>query len=151
MLNLKLNQDKSLSVSNPKGTKIYQNDNLIDKLRVWIPKEYAGHDLTDFAVVLNYITPGNIPHNEQLKQQGEEKENYISYIFNVGTDFTAIAGEIKDISLLLTKQDNSGEKPVIYKLHSGTTSLTVYPSTDINNYTIEIVGETGGEYEVVEF
>lgn len=151
MINLKLNPDKSLSISNPKGTKIYQNDNLIDKLRVWIPKEYAGHDLTEFAVVLNYITPGNIPHNEQLKQQGEEKENYISYIFDVGTDFTAVAGEIKDISLLLTKQDTSGKKPVIYKLHSGTTSLTVYPSKDLNNYTIEIVGESGGEYEVVEF
>ena len=40
MINLVMNADKTISIANPHGTKIFQHDNLIDKLQIVIPKEY---------------------------------------------------------------------------------------------------------------
>ena len=57
----------------------------------------------------------------------------------------------KDIALLLTKTviREDAQKPLLYKLHTATTKLTIYPSTDYDSYITQ--GELSDEYEVVEF
>ena len=153
MINLVMNADKSLSIANPAGAKIFQHDNLVDKLRILIPKEYHAMSLSDFKVQFSYTTPGNIHYKENLaKSQTQDKESHTVYEFPiVDSAFTAVAGEIKDIALLLTKTviREEDQKPLLYKLHTATTKLTIYPSTDYDSYITQ--SGTSEEYEVVEF
>ncbi|MFR4451574.1 MAG: hypothetical protein ACLT5W_01810 [Ruminococcus sp.] len=153
MINLVMNADKTISIANPHGTKIFQHDNLIDKLQIVIPKEYHEMSLEDFQVQLSYTTPGNIHYKDNLtKSETQDKENHTVYEFPiVDSAFTAVAGEIKDIALLLTKTviREDAQKPLLYKLHTATTKLTIYPSTDYDSYITQ--GELSDEYEVVEF
>lgn len=153
MLNIKMNTDKTLSVVNIEGIRIMQNDNLVDKIRILIPKEYRGMDLFDFQAELHYTTPGNVPYDILLqKSSTQDKEGYIIYEFPIDNIFTAVAGDIKNIFLLLTKTvvREGGLKPRLYKIHTDTTQLTIHPSTTYNS---EIGSGSGSEeeFEIVEF
>lgn len=153
MINIKMNTDKTLSVINIDGLRIMQNDNLVDKIHILIPSTYRDMDLSDFQAELHYTTPGNVPYDVLLQRSvSQDKENYIAYVFPVDNTFTAVAGEVKNIFLLLTKTvvREGGLKPLLYKIHTDTTQLTIHPSTTYNS----AIGSSGGndeEFEVVEF
>ena len=117
--------DVNKSLITPKKITIYQGENLIDTLRIIIPKQYNNIDISEYSVLLNYILPGNVKCNETLKKIEEEySDTHNAYTLSVNSNFTTFAGDIT-LSLLISKTDK--ENKIKYQLLTGDLTITIKP------------------------
>lgn len=112
-----MKSDKSLVIS--VNTRMYQRENVVDKLTFYIPATYQDIDLTPFTNTLYYVTQTNDAYTEILVLQEEtEKEGYLTYKLPVSTKFTKSAGKIS-LHLSMTYLDETTDPPTQYVLHTG--------------------------------
>ena len=101
-----LKSDKSLQL-NTLST-IMQGENLVDKLKFYVPSYYEDSDMSLFSATLFYKDSGNNVYSEELEQAISDKENYLEYILPVTTAITDMAGKVEIwLEFAYTDSDNS--------------------------------------------
>lgn len=101
-----LKSDKSLQL-NTLST-IMQGENLVDKLKFYVPSYYEDSDMSLFSATLFYKDSGNNVYSEELEQAISDKENYLEYILPVTTAITDMAGRVEIwLEFAYTDSDNS--------------------------------------------
>ena len=117
-----------------KNSRLYQKESVIDVLTFYAPETYqsdsagATYDLKEFAASLAYVDPGNNVHSESLVAAEESlKEGFIQYSLPVGTELTAVAGNVK-MQLSLVKADL--EQGVNVVLHTSEITIEILPWED---------------------
>lgn len=143
MYTIKMDDDKSLITT--VYSKLLQRENLINKIQFLIPAKYENIDLTDFTVVLKYITPGNVAKSLILVKDKDLYKGYLRFVLPVDSDLSMVAGDIK-IRLTLTKVDL--ESNTQYVAHSEETYITILPVSDyfafIPNESLEAIDQIVG-------
>lgn len=125
-----MKSDKSLVIS--KDSKIYQKENVIDKIIFLIPKEYNSIDLSNFSFNLTYIDPQAGMHTELLVMDEEPyKENFLSYQLPVDTEITKFSGTIT-MSLTGTWLDADLLKQYVIK--TGTLQIEISPLSTLYEF-----------------
>ena len=125
-----MKSDKSLVIS--KDSKIYQKENVIDKLIFLIPKEYSNVSMSNFTFNLTYIDPQTGVHTELLVMDEEPyKENYLSYQLPVDTEITKYSGTIT-LSLTGTWLDADLLKQYVIK--TGTLQIEISPLSTLYEF-----------------
>lgn len=125
-----LNDDKQLIIT--EHTSIYQNENLIDQIFFYIPSIYKEHDLSDFDITLQYVTPANEVINEKLVKNGLYKDK-LEYVLPVDTKISKCAGVVK-CSLKIKKETIEKDKKIIYKMNTSEINIDILPSTNYNDF-----------------
>ena len=101
-----LKSDKSLQL-NTLST-IMQGENLVDKLKFYVPSYYEDSDMSLFSATLFYKDSGNNVYSEELEQAISDKENYLEFILPVTTAITDMAGRVEIwLEFAYTDSDNS--------------------------------------------
>ncbi|MCD7999047.1 MAG: hypothetical protein LUH21_17670 [Clostridiales bacterium] len=143
MYTIKMDDDKSLITT--VYSKLLQRENLINKIQFLIPAKYENIDLTDFTVVLKYITPSNVAKSLILVKDKDLYKGYLRFVLPVDSDLSMVAGDIK-IRLTLTKVDL--ESNTQYVAHSEETYITILPVSDyfafIPNESLEAIDQIVG-------
>lgn len=117
---------KNLVISKP--VRIYQKENLVDECIFYIPQTYNGLDLSQYALAMYYVNPGNEPFTEILELQDEsDKDKYLMYKLPITTQITKLAGEI---TLHLSFLDVNQEQGTTEVLRTGELKFKVLPFTD---------------------
>lgn len=120
-----LKGDKSLQINSVNT--IMQGENLVDKLKIYIPLTYEDSDMSLFAATLFYKDSGNNVYSEVLTSTESDKENYLEYILPVTTAITDMAGKVEIwLEFTYTDTNNSSvlEKQI---LRSKSASFEVKP------------------------
>lgn len=145
-----MNNDKSLIKTNV--VKIYQGENLADKVKFLIPTTYKNHDLTQFKIEMKYTDQNNISRTKTLKKETELVKGRILLIFPIKTNLTQFVGDIT-LSLLFSKDD---EEETIIKTDSTTITILEDPdhhtnTDDDNNDDNNDGNYNDGNNEVFDF
>ncbi|MBT9788623.1 hypothetical protein GPK90_04590 [Clostridium sp. MCC344] len=108
---------------------IHQREKLVDNFQFLIPKTYENIDLTGAKIELQYLNPGNESCRETLTQSEdiEGRDDYMSYILPIDTNFTRFAGDVK---LKLAVQKVNIEEKIFYYLESSESIVTIAPMSD---------------------
>lgn len=132
MYTIVMNPDKHLTKTAIK--KIYQNENLVDKLKFIIPRTYEGLDLPTFKTTLVYILPSGEEKTEVLQLSNEiYKENWVCGYLPIDSKLTNVAGEVE---LRLIFMD-----PEQRILRSGSTTIVISGVGSTNANTPDVPGE----------
>lgn len=77
--------------------RIMQNSNLVDSLRIIVPKTYNDIDLSECTAYLEYLTPINHRHNyiELEIANAEYETDYILYQISFDANLTSEVGNLK--------------------------------------------------------
>lgn len=112
--------------------RIYQNENLANKMVIRLPKEWYDYDLSLFTVSLYWVNAGNKAYVEMLEPSDElEKDGYLTYTLPLDSKFTQIAGE-NTIKLTMTwfnEEDNRS-----YKIESGELKIPILAQNEYFAY-----------------
>lgn len=101
-----LKSDKTLQINSL--STIMQGENLVDKLKIYIPAYYEDSNMSLFSATLFYKDSGNNVYSESLEAAESDKENYLEYILPVTTAITDMAGEVEIwLEFTYTNSDNS--------------------------------------------
>lgn len=120
-----LKNDKTLHI-NSLNT-IMQGENLVDKLKIYVPTYYEDNDVTLFTATLFYKDSGNNVYSEVLSSTDSDKENYLEYVLPITSTITNMAGKV-EIWLELTYTDTTNSSALDYKvLRSKSTSFDIKP------------------------
>ena len=85
-----------------------QGENLVDKLKIYVPALYEDSDMSLFSATLFYKDSGNNVYSEVLTSTKSDKENYLEFILPVTTAITDIAGKVEIwLEFTYTNTDNS--------------------------------------------
>lgn len=120
-----LKGDKSLQINST--STIMQGENLVDKLKIYIPLTYEDSDMSLFSATLFYKDSGNNVYSESLESVASDKENYLEFVLPVTTAITDMAGKVEIwLEFTYTDTDNSSilEKQI---LRSKSASFEVKP------------------------
>ena len=120
-----LKGDKSLQINSVNT--IMQGENLVDKLKIYIPLTYEDSDMSLFSATLFYKDSGNNVYSEPLEAAASDKENYLEFLLPVTTAITDMAGKVEIwLEFTYTDTDNSSvlEKQI---LRSKSASFEVKP------------------------
>lgn len=90
---IQLKNDKTLQINS--ASTIMQGENLVDKLKIYVPSTYEDSDMSLFSATLFYKDAGNNVFSEGLETTESDKENYIEYILPVTTAITDMAGRVE--------------------------------------------------------
>ena len=90
---IQLKNDKTLQINSV--STIMQGENLVDKLKIYVPSTYEDSDMSLFSATLFYKDSGNNVFSEGLETTESDKENYIEYILPVTTAITDMAGKVE--------------------------------------------------------
>ena len=141
-----MQKDKSLLAT--VTTKLYQHENLVDKIFFLFPEEYHGLYLSECTAVLKYVDQGNVPHVEILEKQNELYKNKLQYFLPVDSSLTKFAGDIK-LRVTFTKTDMEVQKQ--YVLNTGEITISISPLSDYYAYvpdeSLEIVDQMIGKLD----
>lgn len=152
MYTIMMNTDKRLIQT--VVTTLYQNENLVDKLKFMIPRTYEDLSIQEFRVTLCYTTPSGNEESEEIVLSDEVYKNkWICGYLPIGSKLTRAAGDVI-LSLIFT--DNNRRI-----LKSGETTIKIraidkdIPGTPDNPIDPDIP-PTGDDsnpegFEVVEF
>ncbi|MBP5325452.1 MAG: hypothetical protein J6Y86_08165 [Pseudobutyrivibrio sp.] len=88
-----LKGDKSLQINS--SNTIMQGENLVDKLKIYVPLLYEDSDMSLFSATLFYKDSGNNVYSEVLTSTESDKENYLEFVLPVTTAITDIAGKVE--------------------------------------------------------
>lgn len=124
-----MKSNKTLVLSKP--SKLYQKENAVDHIKIYIPEQYEDYDLKDFVGMLYYTDPGNVAHSESLVAVESDKEGFLAFRLEVTTKITAFVGEI---SLYLTFVHNDLEAGKKYVLKTGNLDIEVQAWNDYFKY-----------------
>lgn len=149
MYTIMMNSDKRLTKT--VVTTLYQNENLVDKLKFIIPHIYETLDISTFNAALEYTTPTGEEKSEKLQLSNEAyKENWLCGYLPIDSKLTKVAGDI--ILRLIFTDDNqrilkSGSTIITIKaVQNGNSNLPDEPEGNLPNDDIKHDG-----FEVVEF
>ena len=139
--------------------RIYQRENLVDKMKFLIPLNYQGEDLTPYQVTLQYVDTSGTVHYETLKratidpEESEEPEyddyedkagnkTHMVYILDVNSKLTLYPGDIT-LKLSMNYVDYEGQtvassndepapdpEPRYHILNTGETIVSILPVAD---------------------
>lgn len=85
--------NKTLVLSKP--SKLYQKENAVDDIQIYVPETYNGYELKDFVGSMYYVNPANEAYSELLVLAEEsDKEGFLQYSLPVTTKITTMAGSI---------------------------------------------------------
>ena len=134
MLKILFKTNKALVVSN--SMRIYQNENLANKLVFYIPRIWFDYDLSDFNVVMKWVNSGNKAYAEVLERAEESnKEGYLMYTLPLDTKFTQFAG---DNIIKLTMTQFNEEDNRTYTIDSSELKIPILAQNDYFAYTPDI-------------
>ncbi len=134
MYTILMQQDKELIAT--VKTMIFEKENGVDTIRFLVPPYYNDLQLTDYIVLLKYVTPDRRNLSEKLTMQEELYKGYADYRLNVSTKLTFLPGDV-DLRLSFIKPvenetgettdqtENPTEEPLPEVLHTGTITLTI--------------------------
>ena len=139
--------------------RIFQRENLVDKMKFLIPLVYQGEDLTPYQVTLQYVDTSGTVHMEFLKratinpEESEEPEyddyedkagnkTHMVYILDVNSKLTLYPGDIT-LKLSMNYVDYEGQtvastnnepapdpEPRYHILNTGETIISILPIAD---------------------
>lgn len=92
--------------------RIMQNSNLVDSLRIIVPKTYNDIDLSECTAYLEYLTPINHRHNyiELEIANAEYETDYILYQISFDANLTSEVGNLKFyIHFIQVEMNEDGE------------------------------------------
>lgn len=138
-----LKSDKTLQINSL--STIMQGENLVDKLKIYVPSYYEDSDMSLFSATLFYKDSGNNVYSETLEPTASDKENYLEFVLPVTTAITDIAGKVEIwLEFTYTDSDNSSvlEKQI---LRSKSASFEVKPW---DNY--ELASSVGAKLESMQ-
>lgn len=116
MYTILMDSDKNLITTNK--VKIYQRENLVDKIQFLLPQTYKGLDLSKFTIKMKYIDQVNLPRSLTLEQSEELFCDKIVCVLPVNSNLTLYAGTIT-LHLELTCSDA--------EFRTGETTLEIIP------------------------
>lgn len=88
-----LKSDKTLQINSL--STIMQGENLVDKLKIYVPSVYEDSDMSLFSATLFYKDSGNNVYSEILTSTESDKENYLEFVLPVTTAITDMAGKVE--------------------------------------------------------
>ena len=122
---IQLKYDKSLQINSVNT--IMQGENLVDKLKIYVPAFYEDSDMSMFSATLFYKDSGNNVYSETLESVESDKENFLEFVLPVTTAITDIAGKVEIwLEFTYTDSDNSSV-PEQQILRSKSASFEVKP------------------------
>lgn len=122
---IQLKYDKSLQINSL--STIMQGENLVDKLKIYVPTIYEDSDMSKFSANLFYKDSGNSVYSETLEPVDSDKENFLEFVLPVTTAITDIAGKVEIwLEFSYTNTDNSSA-PERQVLRSKSASFEVKP------------------------
>ena len=129
--------DKSLVVTS--WARIFQKENLADKLNFYVPTFYDDNDISLFTATLFYKDGGNEVHKETLASVESDKDNYLKYSLPVTTDITKQAGMV-ELWMVLSYTDEAAD-PKSVEIHSDSVTIVVekWDEYAISNSISEVV------------
>ena len=124
-----MKSNKTLVLSKP--SKLYQKENAVDNITIYVPQQYEEFELKDFIGSMYYTDPGNVAHSENLVSEESDKEGFLKFKLPVTTKITSIAG---NISLYLSFVHTDLEVNKKYVLKTSNLDITVETWDDYFKY-----------------
>lgn len=122
---IQVKYDKSLQINSL--STIMQGENLVDKLKIYVPTIYEDSDMSKFSANLFYKDSGNSVYSEILEPVDSDKENFLEFVLPVTTVITDITGKVEIwLEFTYTDSDNSSV-PERQILRSKSASFEVKP------------------------
>lgn len=119
------------------NSRIYQNENCVDEIQFFFPKEYEGQALKDFKFTLSWVDPNAIAHADVLVLKDDDyKGAYLKFAVPVTTKLTKIAGFVSfKINVVKINADYSEEQI----LKTGSNSLKILSNNDFETTKDEML------------
>lgn len=128
-----MKSNKTLVLS--KNSKLYQKENAVDNITIYVPETYNEHDLKEFVATLFYTLPGNEACSDTLIATEEsDKEGFIKYSLPITTKITSLAGVV---SLYISMVHVDLETDTKYILKTNTLDVTVEKWSDYFKYVTD--------------
>lgn len=124
-----MKSNKTLVLSKP--SKLYQQENAVDNITIYVPEQYEEFELKDFIGNMYYTDPGNVAHSEALVSVESDKEGFLEFKLPVTTKITNIAG---DISLYLSFVHTDLDAGKTYVLKTSNLDVTIEQWDDYFKY-----------------
>ena len=125
-----MKNNKTLVLS--KSSKLYQKENAVDNITIYVPEKYEDYDLKEFVATMFYSVPGNEAGSDALIAAEEsDKEGFIQYSLPVTSKLTRLAGVVSIYLSLVHVDLESGIK---YILKTSTLDLMVEKWSDYFKY-----------------
>ncbi len=122
--------NKTLVLSKP--SKLYQKENAVDNIIIYVPETYNGFDLKEFTASMFYTNPANEAYSDALIAAEEsDKEGFIQYSLPVTTKITTVPGVI---SLYISMVHADLEAGKQYVLKTSNLDITVETWDDYFKY-----------------
>jgi len=122
--------NKVLVLSKP--SKLFQKENAVDDIVIYVPEKYNDYELKDFVATLYYTNPANEACSDALIAAEEsDKEGFIKYSLPVTTKITTVPGVI---SLYLSLVHTDMEAGIKYVLKTSNLDITVETWDDYFKY-----------------
>lgn len=95
MYTILINNDNTI-ISTVK-TPIMQRSSLVDNIHILTPRMYKGIDMNEYRVIMEYILPVSKKYKyiELTKKNENYNNEFLEYVIDGSTEFTAESGEIK--------------------------------------------------------
>ena len=124
-----MKSNKTLILSKP--SKLYQKENAVDNITIYVPEKYEEYELKDFTGMMYYTNPGNVAYSEALVSEESDKEGFLKFKLPVTTKITDVAGTIS-LYLSFVHVDLEAEKK--YVLKTGNLDITIEEWDDYFHY-----------------
>lgn len=125
-----MKSNKTLVLS--KSSKLYQKENAVDNITIYVPETYNDYDLKEFVATMFYSVPGNEAGSDTLIAAEEsDKEGFIKYSLPITTTITRLAGTV---SVYLSLVHVDLETGIKYILKTSTLDITVEEWSDYFKY-----------------
>lgn len=115
-----MKSNKTLVLSKP--SKLYQKENAVDNITIYVPEQYEEFELKDFIGSMYYTDPGNVAYSETLVSAESDKEGFLKFKLPVTTKITNTAG---NISLYLSFVHTDLEAGKTYVLKTSNLDIVV--------------------------
>lgn len=116
-----INDDNTMTATQKR--RIVQRSKLVDDLWFLVKPEYNGHDLAEFTVLLEYLSPASHKYRTEILSLSEDTYNgYLKYMLPFDTALTAEAGKVDImISFISAELDANGVSVQRVRKVSGST------------------------------
>lgn len=111
------------SMSTTQKCRIVQRSKLIDTLWFLAEPEYNGYDMSEFTVLLEYLSPISKRYRTEILELSDEMYNgYLKYTLPINTSLTAEAGEVEMmLTFMRAELDEKGRGVQRVRKITGTT------------------------------
>lgn len=108
--------------------RIMERSNLVNKLHFLVSPTYDELDMSEAAVVLEYVSPISKKYRFEILNKSEELyKGYLEYVLPFDTKLTKEAGEIElQLSFMLASMDSDGQVKD-YDRKTSSTTITIVP------------------------